>query len=385
MRIGDESLRPSSNNFTIVRLLLANAVIVAHCSRKVAGMGTLPPDSWLNHWPLGELAVDAFFFVSGFLVYASLLRKNLPEFFIARIARVWPALAASVFLTVLVGMFVSDVDVAKYFSGPTKDFIFYNLSLTSSAHFLTGVHCDGVACNVNGSLWSIPWEIRCYLLVGFLSLAGIARPTIMNWVVLPSTAIFAILWELTPLPQSLQHLIGNGPAQQIAMFTRLWAMFALGIAAYIWRRRLVVSWRLGLPVAGFAAILIYFKISPLLVGICSGYIVLCVAFITRGKNSVSGRWPDYSYGMYIYAFPVMVLVAATWNGVTFLPLVIANIGICVIIAGISWHFIEKPALNLLKKFGNTKLYFLQPTAERGFAEARSPRVSGSIIKDAVDD
>jgi peptidoglycan/LPS O-acetylase OafA/YrhL len=76
------------------------------------------------------------------------------------------------------------------------------------------------------------------------------------------------------------------------------------------------------------------------------YLVLWLAFIPGGRVREYNRLGDYSYGMYIYAYPVQVyLFSAGW---THTPL--ANLGLALALtlplAVLSWHLLERWALRL---------------------------------------
>lgn len=62
------------------------------------------------------------------------------------------------------------------------------------------------------------------------------------------------------------------------------------------------------------------------------------------KNIVGDR--DYSYGLYIYAFPVQQIVAIyTYHSSDYFILYyISSLFIAIMFAVLSWHYVEKPAL-----------------------------------------
>ncbi|MBK5264754.1 MAG: acyltransferase family protein, partial [Alphaproteobacteria bacterium] len=165
MKFDDGLLRPDANNLTLLRLVLASSVIYTHCYWMLTGRAGEDDLSFLLGAPVSVYAVDSFFFLSGFLVNASLQRSaGVGNFLLARLTRLWPALALSVGLTVLAG-YIFTVDRSGYFGGATLKFMTHNLSLVAPAYHLTGVLCDGQPCTMNGSLWTLPWEARCYLLL----------------------------------------------------------------------------------------------------------------------------------------------------------------------------------------------------------------------------
>jgi peptidoglycan/LPS O-acetylase OafA/YrhL len=214
---------------------------------------------------------------------------------------------------------------------------------------LTGVNCGKLPCIVNGSLWTLPLEARCYLILAALGLAGLAQPKFMMRVVLPASLLGAILWDVVGLRIVPASSMGHGTFYLINIFHRLWLMFALGIAAYIFRARLTLSfWVLGLFLGVDVAA---YYVGAGLYGraIFVGYGVLCLGLLTASNRSVSGAWPDYSYGMYIYAFPVMMALHAVMPTLSNWQLAVLNFLATLPLAAMSWHFIEKPALQLFHR------------------------------------
>lgn len=351
MVIEDGKLKAFANNFTLIRIILASAVIITHSYWRVYGIEGQDHFSAFLGKPISAYAVDGFFFLSGFLVYPSLLRrKKLWPFAQARLARLWPALAVSVLLVVAVGAVITTASLAEYFGGPTRRFIIMNLLLQSKAYTLTGLFCGNELCNVNGSLWTIAWEVRCYALLGLLFMLGLTSERAMKWFVLPATVLFAVIWGVlsanVTLPENVTYYLG--------MTDRLWGMFALGIAAYIFRTKIHLSW-------GILALLFVASLAEGQTGyelhigsIFIGYAVLCGGILTARHRAIAGHWPDYSYGMYIYAFPVMMVLAAQWRFENDVTLALANAAATLPLAILSWHYIEKPVLDRMKQWSSAK-------------------------------
>ncbi len=138
MRISDRHLNADANNFIAVRLLLATSVIYTHCyfmSHDVRGADDL---SGLLGAPISTYAVDGFFFLSGFLVYPSLLRLgSAVRFLTARFVRLWPGLALCVMLTVLVGGFFTSAPIGGDLGCDTANFVLPNLTLACASYRLT--------------------------------------------------------------------------------------------------------------------------------------------------------------------------------------------------------------------------------------------------------
>lgn len=350
MTPNDAVLKAPANNFTAVRLLLASLVIFTHSYWLTTGTSGKDDLSDILGAPVSVFAVDGFFFLSGFLVYPSLLRLGrASRFLLARLARLWPGLAVSVLLTALAGAFISSVHGLAYLRGDTAKFLATNLTFLVGSFNLTGVTCGAAACPVNGSLWTLPWEARCYLALALLGVLGLAKPDLMKLFVLPATLVGAIVWDIPALQHFVQVHVGHGAVDQLNEADRLWPLFALGAAAYIFRDRLTLSW---IVLSGLFVVMLV--ANRLGVGVHAralfvGYLVLCLGLLTAKTRSFSGTWPDYSYGMYIYAFPVMMAVHALAPTPSHWVLAAMTFAATLPCAVMSWHFIEKPALGAAKQ------------------------------------
>lgn len=347
MRIDDEQLKPERNNLTLLRLVLASAVIVTHCYwwvHRVPGQDSF--SKWLGV-PLSVYAVDGFFFLSGFLVYGSLRRSaSVSRFMAGRLARMMPGLTISVLLTAIAGAFFSTADFPTYFSGETLRFVLTNLSFLGGHYSLTGIMCGDAPCVINGSLWTLRWELFSYLTLAALALGGFARPRIMLAVVAPATIAGAFIVHV-PAVAAFIHAVGG--AYWVENIDRLWTLFLAGAVAEILRPHITLSW-IALIVLGAVNMAAHrlgmnFHIQTLFVG----YAILCFGFLSARKGAVSGRWHDYSYGMYIYAFPVMVLTAGLLQTSDYRLLAAANFLLTLPLAILSWHFVEKPVLDHVKR------------------------------------
>ena len=67
-----------------------------------------------------------------------------------------------------------------------------------------------------------------------------------------------------------------------------------------------------------------------------------------GHHKWLSRWHsrDYSYGIYIYAFPVQQTLVSFWPQMPLPAYLLSTFVITVALAATSWHFVEKPALKL---------------------------------------
>ena len=59
------------------------------------------------------------------------------------------------------------------------------------------------------------------------------------------------------------------------------------------------------------------------------------------------RWPgtrDYSYGLFLYGFPVQQSLVATFPEITPLALLPTSAACALVLAVASWHWIERPTV-----------------------------------------
>jgi peptidoglycan/LPS O-acetylase OafA/YrhL len=94
------------------------------------------------------------------------------------------------------------------------------------------------------------------------------------------------------------------------------------------------------------------------------YIVLTVAYRTAGMFHLPRWWGDYSYGIYVYAFPVQQTLIALLAPMSSWLLFALATPLTTALAVASWHAVEKPALRLKRAFGGSTSEATRPVAER---------------------
>lgn len=350
--ITSAALKPENNNLTLVRFVLASAVIVSHCYYQQTG---LMEKDWFSPWfgvPVSWFAVDGFFFLSGFLVFRSLARDgDRKRFILARLARMYPALLAFVFGAVLFSMALTTADLSSYLGGSeTIRFVLGNLSFLKPYYTLTGVHCGdpSLLCSLNGSLWTLPWEMRCYLGLVLLSLLGMTGPRAMTYFIVPAAALFMALWHLSALPAIVEARLP--PATYwLEQSARLMPLFVGGCAAALWRDRIRLHGGVLVLLLTVQLLTAHSQIAFLTRFMFIAYAVLYAGFRPLRWTQAIARLPDYSYGIYIYAYPVMVALAMWLPGISAARLALLNLMAVLPIAAVSWHFLEKPALDAFRQ------------------------------------
>lgn len=372
----DRLMQRDANRLDFIRFLAALGVIYAHSFPLGVGTQTnfREPLHQIFGLDLGTLGVAVFFIISGFLITASIERSHsVSKFLKARFLRIYPALFVLVLLTIFIlGPLFSSLSVGEYFANGESWGYFRVLLLYKTSYFLPGVFEANVYPDaVNGSLWTLFFEVVFYFFVLALFLIrGVNRRLIVFLFFGVYGARFFLL-ELYPLFGLDLPLV-----EQIREFfrvfeifygTRLLMFFLTGMAFYILRDQIVMR-RSILIVC--ALLFIPFRLigaAEYWLALPGAYCLLYLA-ILPGRFTQFSKRGDFSYGLYIYAFPVQQslthLVGGSMNPVAnFVVASMVTLGFAVL----SWHLVEKPALTLK----NVQLY--NPFAPR---IATEPTASG---------
>jgi peptidoglycan/LPS O-acetylase OafA/YrhL len=314
---------------------------------------------------LGTVAVDLFFITSGFLITNSLFRRrSLSEFIKARVLRIYPGLAVSLVISVFIlGVLFTTRPISAYLTDlQTYKFLFINMVLFFGEEAtLPGVFESLPWANtVNGSLWTLPFEVRAYalLVVTGLTLSYFEKKWKISFInrlylLIPIIGMGIYLFDYfhTILPISY---FGSE-------YARLLSMFFIGVAFYIYREKIVLSNKI------FYSLIVLLIVSSInnqlffVIYNCSlAYIVFYLAYVPKGVIRKFNAYGDYSYGIYIYAFPVQQAVLAINPKISLVSFFAISLIITFILAFISWHLVEKKAL----KLKNTKFPFFKKDTSR---------------------
>jgi peptidoglycan/LPS O-acetylase OafA/YrhL len=343
-----EAIKRPYDNFTILRLALALAVVVSHAFSVGTGRHMDEPLYALTGYTLGEHGVNGFFAVSGFLVAMSWDRRGgaLP-FAIARILRVFPGLIVAVFFTALViGGAMTTLAKGSYLTdGRVWQMIWVTITTFKSATVLPGVFEGNPLRWPISTVWTLRYELMCYAgLLAYGALGGFRRPALML-----AGAALAVL-ALAAL-----GLKGEIPKGQETTL-RLPLIFASGSLAYLYRDKLplhpamVAGVLIALPLAALGFPPLY---KPLLF-VGSAYIFLFAAMAPGLSHPRMEPPGDISYGVYLYGWPVQQALQSLSPSVSGWAMLIPALVITCAIAAASWLLVEKPALSLKSRFMATR-------------------------------
>jgi peptidoglycan/LPS O-acetylase OafA/YrhL len=338
-----ELARDRNNNFNLIRVILASLVLVHH-GFVLTGhpVDESNPLFRLVH-NFGEIGVDGFFVVSGFLVTRSLIaRHDVVAFVAARVLRIYPGLWTMLALTTTALALLSRLSPRQYFTHPLT----ITYLVTNATAFLIHFNLPGLFENqandaVNGSLWSLKYELLCYVGV---AMTGVLRLARRKWIFVLGVAACVALFLVG----------GNHPNYFIGLFRRLGLMFGLGACAAAYADRLPMRlWIVGV-LALVAAALDFTAADDIGWSVFWAYSLLWFAYVPKGAILKWNRLPDISYGLYIYAFPVQQSLIST--GVATSPamnMLLAGLATATL-ATLSWYGIEKPALAFKDHIGRQR-------------------------------
>jgi peptidoglycan/LPS O-acetylase OafA/YrhL len=330
------------NNFDLLRFAAATLVLVDH-SDPLTGRSGIPGP--FGYETLGGFAVAVFFILSGFLVAASWERApRLWAFALKRALRIFPAYVVVITLAVLVlGPLATDLSLLEYFQNPKTWAYFANLTFTELHYTLPGVFAgNAFPFTVNGSIWTLPIEVAMYIALAALGLVGAFSRAVVTVLV----ALLAIVWfgfgaQVAAAPSFYSDVLPAGYTLHLA----LW--FFSGSALWLWREHIDYRADIAVALLVLAWWTEWTRASAFVVHVAFPYVVIWIGTLPVGWMNRFGRGGDFSYGMYLYAFPVQQALVAVGGAAWPFPVyVAASFLSCLACAVASWHGVENPALRL---------------------------------------
>lgn len=330
------------NNFDLLRFAFAFTVFLVH-AHVLSGESALSP---LSRYFSSDLAIKAFFVVSGYLVPMSYEKaRSLGDYAGKRIRRVYPAYFAIIVACAVLGAIVTTLPPAEYLSGGLAAYLAANLVfLNFLAPNLPGVFTANPFTEVNGALWTLKVEVMFYAVVPLIAWLcrwlGTAR-------VLATLYLASVAYHL-----ALGHLAQAHGSQIYAQLQRQLpgqlAYFVAGAAGFYFGDILARRFRLLAAVAltGYAILALSRNIvlDALLYPAVLAALVVYAAVGLRYLGNF-GRFGDFSYGIYVVHFPLLqVLVSiGLFRANPWLAVGAATLGVLAL-AALSWHLVEKPFL-----------------------------------------
>ena len=294
---------------------------------------------------IGHYAVDIFFLLSGFLVTQSVVRNpDLLRYALSRILRVFPALIVGTLMTALVlGPVVSHVPIISYYADPETWLYIAGSASTLLVHEpLPGVfNTLPEAGVVNVPLWTLKYELAAYAFLGAIVAVCLTRSRLLiGFVAALMVAAYVAGRAAYPWPEAdgiVHNLLHLVPA------------FFIGSTAYIFRERIPYGW----PLFGFLAVSAFvLRETPayeLTEKLLFASVIFWIAFLPSRLSQQFARLGDFSYGIYIFHFPILQTIILYFPGTSSPALFFVGLSITVVVSALSWRWVEKPSLRLRER------------------------------------
>jgi peptidoglycan/LPS O-acetylase OafA/YrhL len=338
MKLSD-LIRREKNNADALRLVAAAAVIWGHAYALAPEPGRVDPIQTLLTFDYsGSLAVKFFFFLSGLLVTNSLVeRPSAVAFACARFFRIIPALVVcAAIVTLLAGPFFTTVSLPEYIR--KTQFVHIIFVHPFLDYQLVGVFKDHAFPQMNGSIWTIQYEIFLYTFLLAIGLLGLLRSKLIG------SIICLVAIALALIDPSIISYIGLGAGSSGRYFP---AFFAGGALLAIHKETIEISYKFVIGLVLLAASVRLGTAFELffLVAFLIGTLALSSTSLIKAIKLPG----DYSYGVYVYGWPVQQCVREIWPNIGIHGNQALTITLAGLLAIFSWHCVERPSLNFGKR------------------------------------
>lgn len=353
--------------FDFLRIFLAFFILYGH-AKWVAG--SAPPDflvgssaaaehisypAW-EGWrrPKHAAIVPMFFALSGFLVAGSAFRlRSVKQFMFFRVLRIVPALSVEVVLSaLLLGPLLTSIALSDYLTSFEFYRYFGNIFGFVTFHLPGVFERNPVPNIVNINLWTLPAEFYCYLITAILMISMI----FFNRFIF--TLLFSIVSAIVVI---LSLSVGFGITLTTAPAHVLTYYFFTGCLFYHWKDNIPANMYLFLLIGIVTYFLLMFRSTVYIAPVFLTYVTVYIGAMNIPTPQLLKK-NDYSYGMYLYGFPISQALIVVFPGLTGKGgvVVILTVIITTIFAALSWTFIEKPALRLKSKIKKINAGPIQP-------------------------
>ncbi|GAB6442180.1 MULTISPECIES: acyltransferase family protein [Bacillus] len=320
-----------NNNFDLIRIMAAILVVFSHSFAITSGNNDNEPLYMISNGQttLGHVGVMTFFVISGYLITMSYLRHPSVILFVkSRLLRIVPALVIVVIMTMFLGSIATTLDTRDYFTNTDTYKYLLSIFIFPIQFELPGVfQLNPLGNEVNGSLWTLEWEVVCYFIV--LALGTIKLLNLKNVLV-----IYMIFFLLS---------FFDFPNYNFDLF----ACFLSGMFVYMYKDKI-----------RFSKFYLMTALTCLMVGIVFGnfnsifslfgtYIIMYASFRKERVININ-KYGDLSYGIYIYSFPIQQVLTQYFH-LNSLGNFIYSLPIIILCSYLSWRFVEGKALSLKNK------------------------------------
>ncbi|MBP1464878.1 acyltransferase [Candidatus Chloroploca sp. M-50] len=344
------------NNLDFLRFIFATLVIFSHSYPLRYGEeigNAIEPFSVLTNGQItgGKIAVAYFFIISGFLITQSWLKnKRLDNYIIRRFLRIYPGfIAMSIFCLVIVSP-IATGDRNQWLAeiNPFQFIVHQALLYFPGNQYVFAT--NPIPGAINGSAWTIRYEFWCYIFLAALGIIGLLKQRLLMLGLFVFWLFMLAGWSATG-GVSIE-LFENNYAKMIFgelnHHIEFIGFFLAGSMFFLYRDKILFSAKLFI-----LSILVLIALSALGIGLIFGlmtfgaYVVFYLGFFPTKRLSRFASKGDFSYGIYLYAFPIQQLIVL-FLGTSLSPLSISLLALppTLALAFLSWHIVELPCLKL---------------------------------------
>ncbi len=329
-----QSAGGATTGFDYLRIGLSVAVLGWHSITLATPSPEFDAELWSGPFRfLAAAIIPMFFALSGFLVTGSLGRTRLHQFVTLRFIRLIPALAVEITLSAgIIGLLFTTLPASQYLG--SSGFYAYFLNIVGDIHFyLPGVFDEKPSQGLmNGQLWTIPFELECYLALVLLAVATMTRRRFAFTVIIAALSLAFTVRALTGPPISA---FTHAPGRVLVV------CFLAAVSLYLYRDRIPYSNLLGVIAAVATAVFLQIPNASYLAAFPVAYLTVWLGLM-RPPPVPFG---DLSYGVYLFHWPIQQSVLHLFPQThLWWLLMLVSLPLTAVCAWLSWTWIERPIL-----------------------------------------
>jgi peptidoglycan/LPS O-acetylase OafA/YrhL len=341
-------LKYNNNSFDFLRFFFAADILLAHLWELSQNNNLL----FLKNFSNSSIAVKGFFVISGFLVTKSYkTTPSLKHYFIKRAKRILPAYVFVILFSVIVLSFFSTIGVVEYFSNTeTYKYLAWNIIFLNFMNpCLPGIFQNNLMCAVNGALWTIKVEEGFYIILPLLFY--LFRKTKRIMLIAVSLYVLSVFyWYVLDIVFQKPLLAKQLPGYLSYFLVGI--LINLNFESFLkYKTKLILLSLIILIILNF----ICFKIDFFYPS-AFGILIIGLAYSMPFLNNF-GKYGDFTYGIYIFHFPIIQIFRQYNLFERFNPIIMAFsvLTITFLLALFSWFFIEKNFLDRYKRNNNLEV------------------------------
>lgn len=339
------ALNGHRNSFGAIRLILAASVIVSHSWPLAVNEVDPTHHLFRGQAHIGTIAVLGFMAISGYVVTKSAASADVVQFMWRRFLRMfpayWVALVVAAFVIGPLALVLAGDAVGGYFTtaaGGPFSYVMQNLDLTVRQWEVSGLFVGQPSESLNGSLWTLAYEWGCYLGIAALAVFGVLRRA--RFLIPVGALVFVALQAMHLYAPDVVARLPLVSTEDRVMLT---LMFLWGSTLAVYSRKIRMTDRAAMVALAVTVATLLLGWFYLLGLPAMAYFVCWAAARLPSRLHSIGADTDYSYGVYLYGWPVQQFgialglhhVLGQWGWT------VVSLAGAFALAWLSWHLLER--------------------------------------------